>query len=193
MDSPTKITIYILGLQVGKYYIGKSYHPEKRIDQHFNGTGSAWTKKYPPISIVDVISDCDLFDEDKYTKMYMAQYGIDNVRGGSYCQIRLTDEMKRVLENELRASENKCYHCGEGGHFVSNCPNKGNSRKKGRSSFKTCRRCKRKGHLVSKCYAKTTQSGELIGQIKICSKCRRTGHSVFECYAKKDVDGNPIT
>ena len=182
MNLSDEVSIYILELADGKYYIGESFNPQKRISGHFNGTGSAWTKKYKPKSIVDVISNCDRFDEDKYTKIYMARYGIKNVRGGSYCQIKLSDETKKLLRKEIRASDNKCYYCGQGGHFIINCPLK-----------KKCSRCQRTSHTKSECFAKTTLSGKFIGETKMCFKCKRKGHSLPECYAKKDVRGNPIT
>ena len=74
--------IYILKLQGGKYYIGKTSDPMKRYKEHLDGKGSAWTKKYAPIGVEKVIKNASPFDEDKYTKEYMAKYGIDKVRGG---------------------------------------------------------------------------------------------------------------
>lgn len=44
--------IYILKLKNNKYYIGKTLNVENRFHQHINGTGSSWTKKYKPISII---------------------------------------------------------------------------------------------------------------------------------------------
>ena len=44
--------IYILKLKNSKYYVGKTQNIEKRYEQHVNGTGSAWTKKYKPLSII---------------------------------------------------------------------------------------------------------------------------------------------
>ena len=41
-------------------------------------------RKIKHIEIIEVIPDCDLYDEDKYTRKYMDTFGIDNVRGGSY-------------------------------------------------------------------------------------------------------------
>ena len=75
------VTIYILQLQDNKYYIGKTTQPEIRLESHFNSNGSSWTKKYKPIKVIDLIHDCDDFDEDKYTLKYMQKYGINNVRG----------------------------------------------------------------------------------------------------------------
>ena len=86
------IYIYILRLQNNKYYVGKTKYPNFRLEQHFNSTASTWTTKYKPIEVVDIIKG-DAFDEDKYTKIYMAKYGILNVRGGSYCTVELTRDI----------------------------------------------------------------------------------------------------
>ena len=37
--------IYILELEEGKYYVGKTEDPTYRIESHFASNGSAWTKK----------------------------------------------------------------------------------------------------------------------------------------------------
>jgi predicted GIY-YIG superfamily endonuclease len=49
--------IYILKLVSNKYYVGKSSNPQKRFMEHMNRNGSAWTKKYKPISIEKIISN----------------------------------------------------------------------------------------------------------------------------------------
>ena len=70
------VFIYALHLQEGKYYIGKTDNPQFRLDSHFNSSGSVWTRKYKPIKVLELISNCDNFDEDKYTLKYMEKYGI---------------------------------------------------------------------------------------------------------------------
>jgi len=81
------VFIYALKLSQGKYYVGKTTNPSFRLDNHFNSNGSAWTMKYKPIKLLELIPNCDRYDEDKYTRKYMDKYGIDNVRGGSFVQI----------------------------------------------------------------------------------------------------------
>jgi len=73
------VWIYILKLCSGKYYVGKTTNPEFRLADHFDSAGSTWTSKYKPI---DLIPNCDDFDEDKHTLICMNKYGIENVRGG---------------------------------------------------------------------------------------------------------------
>jgi len=86
------VFIYILLLELNKYYIGKTNNPDIRLDSHFNSNGSEWTKIYKPIKVYEIIPNCDSYDEDKYTLKYLEKEGIDNVRGGSFSQIKLSDE-----------------------------------------------------------------------------------------------------
>ena len=109
------INIYILLLQQNKYYVGRTDKalPEDRIINHFSGKGSKWTQLYNPIDILEVITNCTPRHEDYYTKLYMDQYGEDNVRGGSYCAIELTADQKYFLKREYQTSQNRCFTCNE--------------------------------------------------------------------------------
>ena len=140
--------IYILECEGGRWYVGKSKNVQSRIKQHFNGQGAAWTKKYKPLKHKKprIIHNCRAFDEDVYTKEYMQKHGIDNVRGGSYCEINLKAKIRKVLEKELRTVQNECYHCHQPGHMVTNCPKRQKSTRS--TSFttskfadKSCSRC----------------------------------------------------
>ena len=123
--------IYILKLQDERYYVGKSENPMKRYQEHMNGSGSAWTRKYKPIGIEKVIEKASPFDEDKYVKIYMSRYGIEKVRGGAHTSIELPEDQEDMLRHELRSATDKCLSCGKPGHFANRCTRK--------SSFKaTC-------------------------------------------------------
>lgn len=113
--------IYILRLEQGKYYIGKSANAESRVEAHMAGNGSYWTKKYKPIETLKIIKNGNVFDEDRYTKEYMATYGIDNVRGGSYVTMKLSDEQKNFLTREIWGAKDLCARCGKSGHFIREC------------------------------------------------------------------------
>lgn len=146
----TGINIYILKCEHDKYYIGKSKNLDLRLESHFQNNGSEWTKLHKPVEVISIFKNCDDFDEDKYTKKYMAEYGIDNVRGGSYCQIEINRDTKNFILKEITASQDRCFRCGEEGHFANRCG-------------LVCARCGRKNsHRLEDCYAKTTIKGELI-------------------------------
>ena len=115
--------IYVLKLNQDKYYVGKSNNINIRLDNHFSSSGSEWTKKYKPVEIVEKIENCDDFDEDKYTLKYMNIYGIENVRGGSFCKFELSNDNIKTLHQMLNGSNNKCYKCGKSDHFIKNCHN----------------------------------------------------------------------
>ena len=115
------VYIYTLQLEEGKYYIGKTSNPDFRIEQHFQSGGAIWTKKYKPLNVVEIIPDCDDYDEDKYTRRYMDKYGIDNVRGGSFCEVILDESTIKLLEKMSKTTQNKCFTCGIIGHFSKEC------------------------------------------------------------------------
>lgn len=113
--------IYILKLEKNKIYVGKTNDLEKRLDEHKQGLGSSYAKKYKFIKLLNSINSTDEFEEDIQVKKMMKLYGIDNVRGGSYSNIYLTDSQKEILNKELNTSENVCYRCYRNGHFINDC------------------------------------------------------------------------
>lgn len=96
------VYIYILKLQKNKYYVGKTNYPNFRINEHFNSEASEWTKLYKPIEVFRLIPNCDDYDEDKYTKIYMDKYGIDNVRGGSFVSRELDTFTIKLLSKKTK-------------------------------------------------------------------------------------------
>ena len=114
-------TVYVLKLQGGNYYVGKTSDVQSRFKEHVSGNGSAWTRKYKPISILKSVHGVSAFEEDKVTKEFMSRYGIDKVRGGTYVQIDLDDSQRDALQKELWGAKNLCLQCGRSGHFISNC------------------------------------------------------------------------
>jgi hypothetical protein len=115
------IYIYVLELENNKYYVGKTKNPKIRLENHFNNNGSMWTKKYKPIRIIEVIPNCDDFDEDKYTIKYMSIKGIDNVRGGSFCRMILSNDNLSTIKIMINGSTNRCYNCDSKEHYAKDC------------------------------------------------------------------------
>lgn len=121
MASDKTTFIYILELEQNKYYIGKTTNLNFRLENHFNNTGSWWTKNFKPIRLIEQFECKDEFDEDKYTLKYMKEKGIENVRGGSFCEIRLSYDNIHTIEKMLKSSTNSCFKCGGNGHFIKDC------------------------------------------------------------------------
>jgi hypothetical protein len=157
-------TVYILKCLDNKYYIGKTNRPvSERVNEHACGNGCDWTRFFPPISIDKIIHNVDEFDEDKYTKMYMKKYGIENVRGGSYTSIQLQHYKILALEDELSTAHNRCYQCHKSGHFAKNCDELYYLPEDIPRDFsKFCQRCGRVGHNITTCFANTHFNGEYL-------------------------------
>ena len=114
--------VYVLRLEQGKYYVGKSVVPEIRLKHHFKKNGSYWTKKYKPIEIVEIVKEESSFHEEMLTLKYMEKYGIDNVRGGSFCRSKIDEKERYVLNRMFMSANDVCFLCGSDDHFNRHCP-----------------------------------------------------------------------
>ena len=211
--------IYVLKLAGGKYYVGKSENPQQRFQQHLAGSGSSWTRKYKPIAIEKVIPNCSPLDEDKYTKEYMMKHGMDNVRGGTYVEIKLDDFQQEALSREFWSARDACMRCGRPGHFVKDC--KAYHDIRGNKLFEEvwcCEKCDKEFDDEKECekheryckkeedtilsYMKTgisllstlhkALSDEKPTTRVVCYRCKRTGHYANECYASTNVYGKRL-
>ena len=207
------VYIYILKLENGKYYVGKTTNPSFRIERHFNSFGSAWTSKYNPISVEAIVPDCDDYDEDKYTKKYMAKYGIENVRGGSYVQIELSEFHTDALKMEIWGANDRCTQCGRTGHFVKDCYAKtdisGNTIEYEEESDEEdecewgCEYCDRTFTTAFGCgvheksckdkKSKRSKGTKEKEKENSCYRCGRQGHYSPDCYATRHIKGNYLS
>lgn len=144
--------IYVLGLEQGKFYVGTSHDPKKRIADHRAGRGSIWTRKYKVVREISVTEATDKFEEDATVKRLMSKHGIDNVRGGTYATIFLTPQQIALLQRELWHGTDACVLCGSAEHWADKC------------DLPKCTQCGRTGHVKSMCYAKTHVSGGAVNQ-----------------------------
>lgn len=91
MDMKYILHIYILKLEDGYYYVGRSHGIDKRLRTHFKHKGSRWTRLHNPLEIIDSIpfEVSSIEEEDRWenhiTIKTMKEYGWRNVRGGFWC------------------------------------------------------------------------------------------------------------
>ena len=92
--------IYVVELDEDKWYI---YFTTDDDFQYWecDENISEFLYHYNSIEINTIIPNCDKYDTDKYVKKYMKQYGLDNVRGGSYNNLKLTSFEKEFIQKEL--------------------------------------------------------------------------------------------
>ena len=86
------LMIYSILLQNNKYYVGFTKNETGfRFQQHIstvNERTPMWIQLYRPIRVLEFRVG-NRKDEDMLTLEYMKEYGIQNVRGGSYCSLEL--------------------------------------------------------------------------------------------------------
>jgi predicted GIY-YIG superfamily endonuclease len=122
---PDHFDVYILELEGGKVYVGKSSNMDRRFIQHSIGIGSVFTKTYHPTGKIlprlgNISGDGDAAERDE-TLRYMYKLGIDNVRGWRYTQLVLSKEDRKDAERNMREVLDLCRKCGQKGHFIKCC------------------------------------------------------------------------
>ena len=140
------VAIYVLKLERGKYYVGITRKNVKRVWQHIDGKGAAWTKKYPPLKTKPVLSFNEglrVSDEDRITLETMKRYGVKNVRGGSWCKVNMSSREVSNLEKKISTLGKR-------------------KRTRGKNRVKKCSRCGRTNHTKQNCYARTHADGQKL-------------------------------
>ena len=144
----------------------------------------------------------------------MEKYGINNVRGGSFCEIKLSDNNVITLKQMINSVTDKCYICGKNDHFANACK---------KVSLQThtidvnekcdCPTSYFKSHRRGKCMLNKIISffdneddnidklilEEIVQEIvqethepkkdDSCFRCGRRGHYISSCYASKHIRG----
>ncbi|VBB17723.1 hypothetical protein YASMINEVIRUS_186 [Yasminevirus sp. GU-2018] len=122
INTAPKVNVYVIELTDGKFYVGKSRSVSSRLEDHFVGHGSAWTQKYKPVKIVSIFPDCDEFEEDRITLKLMREKGVENVRGGAFCNVNLDKTELTIINRMLNSACDSCFICNTQGHYASECP-----------------------------------------------------------------------
>jgi len=186
---------YILKLKRGKWYVGYTTKGVERIQDHIDENGAKWTKKYAPVKPIPwsqtppgktkaTPNNKVDNDEDKLTLKLMKEHGIKNVRGGSWCMVKMRQKTEIELEGLIEGKKNP-----------RNIKKKSSLKKTKQNKVIRCNGVKKNGKSCKQIVAKKGDyckyhSSQKNGQKKvICAKCNRIGHESKDCYAKTKVAG----
>ena len=86
--------------------MGHTSEKEFRLED-FASDAHLWTTLHPPLEIQNMIPLDSLSELDEIVLDYMEEYGIANVRGGSYSDILLTHGQLEQVEEKLKEREEK--------------------------------------------------------------------------------------
>ncbi len=188
IEDEEEITIYVLECMDGKYYVGRTGNLDKRLELHSSGRGSFWTRKYPMKSVVEVLKNADKFDEDKYVLKYMDKYGVENVRGGSYSQMVLNNDLQKCIQRHFITANNLCYICGGKGHLIRECPdNPKNAR-----LLNNLEERRKFSEEPPRKKIKVEDISFSFDSEALCNRCGRTGHYAEQCFSKKHFNGEKL-
>ena len=107
--------VYVLELENNCIYVGKSHqNVEGRVKEHFTSGGSAFTKKFKPISqlptLTSFTADLESFERAE-TLEQMWVKGIKNVRGWQYTKLYLTEFEYESIFRQMCERKDLCrYH-----------------------------------------------------------------------------------
>lgn len=152
--------VYVLKLKENKWFVGRTRNIEKRISDHFdpNKHGSYWTDKYEPIETLKIVrlhgtnESEHMVETDEYTMFYMHEHGIDNVRGGSFCNMFLKQDQICTIQTTIRRRMGLCLKCGSKNHSIENCD----------FFNRECSVCGRDSHCDTDCFAKKDVNGNYV-------------------------------
>lgn len=80
--------VYVLELTDGFWYVGSTVNLDHRLEMHFSGEGSVWTKLHHPVRVAETISDLEPEKAKQLERQKVVElarlHGADRVRGGGF-------------------------------------------------------------------------------------------------------------
>jgi predicted GIY-YIG superfamily endonuclease len=192
--------VYVLLLKDNHFYVGQSQNVKRRLEEHVEGKGSAWTKLHPVIDIMRVTESTGPHDEQNLTVELMAKYGIDKGRGGRYVLPSLPPVDITAAQKDVWNYQGACLNCGDQRHYIGDCPHLPSrleekathriSPPREGSKIKVTspvlvvddlRAGQHHSHSPMMISKQQVSSDSVTGP---CTRCGRRGHTVGTCYAK---------
>lgn len=98
-------SLFLIELEHGKYFAGASPDPIKALEAYREGLGEipSWLSIHRPLRLREVVAVAQSEELDAHVQEWMARYGVENVRGGSWTDVRLRDtDRQRIREGVVQ-------------------------------------------------------------------------------------------
>ena len=132
----------------------------------------------------------------------MDNYGINNVRGGSFVQVNLDQSTINYLLQMRNGRNNKCFICNEYGHFAKQCEKIIKKEIIKKDELCNCITSYFSRHIKNKCLLlnalkifgvdETIKDNSNNTNNNACYRCGRNGHYSNNCYASKHINGKKL-
>ena len=117
--------VYVLRLSGCHFYVGQTANINNRLQEHREGHGSSWTRKYPMLSVDEVFTAPDntrLEQLELITAIeQMKKRGIHRVRGSCFSQPEFSNRDVLFAQRLICTTSNWCFKCGKHDHVERNC------------------------------------------------------------------------
>lgn len=178
--------IYILELQNGCYYVGKTNDLLGRLFAHFttlpygsnsetNKIGAVWIKTHAVRRLHAFTRAVHPGHEEMVTKEYMALYGWEKVRGAKFVRVRLTSYEIREVFSSLSSwggtDKRICQKCCKPGHWASECEEKNPLCPDEDDAKQKCPKCGERNHQGGTCGDDCRTLGRILGITEKTASC----------------------
>lgn len=192
-----KSGVYVIELQNGFFYVGKSFDIQRRIQQHVHGKdmSSSWCVKHGPMVAVHPpmtqhTVDMDTWERDE-TIARMMRHGFHCVRGWQILDVHetLSAGSFHTLRNLIMGSKDLCRCCGHFGHFAKDCLTLDSNKA---SWLQKLEMAAAQQPPSSSVLVRSEVKALPSFRHSTCFRCGRYGHWVKDCFAKTHRDGYPL-
>ena len=99
-DKHHKLFMYFIALDEDKIFIHTDFKKDQDVIMKECEEEFEYVNKYKPQQITMSMRVTDLYDVDKYVKIFMHMFGIDDTRGGSYTNMELPEYLTEAILHE---------------------------------------------------------------------------------------------
>jgi len=211
---PAARGVYVLELNDGGFYVGKSENVQARVQQHLAGAGSSrycvargGVKRVLP-TLTPAQENLAGWEQSE-TLAQMRLRGFDNVRGFEWTRSGpLEASDYQTIRTLLLGHADLCRRCGGEDHFAAQC---GKRRKQSwleelealcsatASTSKTTHVGSQKKRVFKRTRRGASSSRRQKGAkkamafgVKTCTRCGRNSHTAKSCFARTRIDGRPL-